>query len=470
MTAIFAALAAAMVSLAAPPGTIVGIDLGTTSSAIAVCLGDVPSVVPNPDGGGATVPSLVTLAGDGLVPRVGSHAGPDALSSTKRLIGRSYDDASQNAAIRALFRASTLVRLPDGTAGLRHHGVETSPEAAAAAILQSLLDTSADACGVRAERAVIGVPAHFTDAQRAATKAAAEVAGLDKVRLLEEPIAAALAYGAGVDNTDVATDELVMCFDLGGGTLDVSILRVGGGTAEVLSSAGEPLLGGDDFDLAIAAHLSKEGPLDDDGRVADARSPALRRAARRLKEQLTVSKVAEVEWTHGGPATLSLSRAGLESASAELLERLRNPIVRACTQAQIALPGAAGGAAARAAGNNAMRQLGRPSLKGRRIDRVLRVGAASRMPAVGKVLEALVGIPCPIGSVSPEQAVALGCAVQAGILDGAIENMDVFNPLEAALLRGLSAPPGRSQRERTGEPSGSRRKKRRRTGAPRTGS
>lgn len=287
------------------------------------------------------------------------------------------------------------------------------------------------------------------------------------MRLLEEPIAAALAYGAGPQNADASADEIVMCFDLGGGTLDVSILRVGGGTAEVLSSAGEPWVGGDDFDIAIATHLAKtDAPLDVSGRRADARSVELRRASCALKEQLTVVKAASIAWPHGGPDKLGLTRDGLESASADVLERMRRPILRACSQAQIALPGAAGGAAARAADNNSMKRVARPSLKGRRIDTVLRVGAASRMPAVGKLLEALVGIPCPISAVKPEHAVALGCALQAGILDGAIQNMDVFNPLEAALLRGLGAPAGRSQRERTGEPSGSRRsksKKRRRS-------
>ena len=163
-------------------------------------------------------------------------------------------------------------------------------------------------------------------------------------------------------------------------------------------------------------------------------------------------------------STVSLSRANLEVACAELLAELRLPVVRACTQAQVALPGAAGGAAARASTTSHAGKLARaPSLRGLQISSVLRVGAASRMPAVGKMLEALVGRPCPLGAVNPEHAVALGAAVQAGVLEGSLEQLDVFNPLEAALIRGIGSGAGRrSQRERTGEASGSRKKKRRR--------
>ena len=136
---------------------------------------------------------------------------------------------------------------------------------------------------------------------------------------------------------------------------------------------------------------------------------------------------------------------------------MRRPVIEACTQAQVALPGAAGGAASRASTSSLAGKLARaPSLRGLRINTVLRVGAASRMPAVGRLLEALVGVPCPIGALPPEHAVALGAAVQAGVLEGSIEQLDVFNPLEAALIRGIGSGAGqRTQRERTGVPSGS---------------
>ena len=167
--------------------------------------------------------------------------------------------------------------------------------------------------------------------------------------------------------------------------------------------------------------------------------------------------------------SLSLSREEMETACAELLQRARDPVIKACAQAQVPLAGAAGGKEARAAANKAgggggrsAPRLVRPSTSGQRIDCVLRVGAASRMPAVETMLERLVGVPCPLGGVRPEHAVALGAAVQAGVLEGSLEQFDVFSPFEAALIRGIGAGTRRSQRERTGEPSGSRRKKRRR--------
>jgi actin-like ATPase involved in cell morphogenesis len=579
------------------PGVVVGIDLGTTSSAIAVVLGEEPSIVPD-ESDRSYLPSKVEFQDDGTV-RVGFDAGPKALASCKRLMGRSFSEAKASAA-SALF-ADSLEMLPDGGAGVRVDAVTPalvcSPVDVAEQVLLELLDRSEAQCGVRASKAVLCVPAQFSEAARAATIEAAERTGLEKVRILEEPVAAALAYGVGCGDDD----ELVMVVDLGGGTLDVSLLRVGGGTAEVLSSAGDAWLGGDDFDVAIARHLSANGAICDaeSGRPVDERSAALREVARKLKEQLTVSKSAEVSLPNelvlvpvglpanpgrrqsdGGEdnedydttvamrpsrraagesvevmidasdqaldvaeferlalsgrlgvpladlgltgtgsgreakfaeveedeeeeeeeereeeegedddeeeedddddddddedelermvnvaegATVSLTRAGLESACADLLERLREPVLKACAQAQVPLPGAAGGKAARAAAHNAKGALARPSMKGQRIDCVLRVGAASRMPAVGSTLEALVGIKCPIGRVRPEHAVALGAAVQAGVLEGSIEQLDVFSPFEAALIRGLGSGGGpRSQRERTGEPSGSRRKKKRR--------
>ena len=440
----------------AHPGECVGIDLGTTSSAIAAVLGETPEIVPDGDDHG-TMPSRVAFGSDGTA-RVGRHAidAHDALASSKRLIGRSFEDAKQQKSTRALFGKS--LKNNGGAASLIHNGVDASPVDVASHILSALLDQSHEQCGVRADRAVLGVPAHFTDAQREATKLAAERAGIEKVRLLEEPVAAALAYGVGQGDDD----ELVLVFDLGGGTLDVSVLRVGGGTAEVLSAAGEPWLGGDDFDVAIAAFLASREKLD------NPRSPALLNAARSLKERLTVTKQSEVEFEGAVNDTLSLSRREMEKACAELLERMHQPIIMACMQAQVALPGAA---EVREDDNRDPRQQlrkpgrgGGPSSKGQKIDTVLRVGAASRMPAVGSMLEALIGVQAPIAKVKPEHAVALGCAVQAGVLDGSIEQFDVFSPMEAALIRGIRNGRGVSQRERTGEPSGSRRKKKRRAG------
>ena len=556
------------------PGTIVGIDLGTTSSAIAVIIDSEPEIVPDAEGC-RSLPSIVEFKPDGSTV-VGSEAGPEGLASCKRLIGRSFSEASSTAAARELFGKS-LVCLPGGDVGLRLDGERVcSPVEVATEVLCALLDQAEEQCGVRAERAVLCVPAQFPEVARAATLGAAERCGLAKVRLLEEPVAAALAYGVGRR----AGDELVMVVDLGGGTLDVSLLRVGGGTAEVLSSAGDQWLGGDDFDVAIAKYLAASGEIVDEatGEPVDERSGALRSVARRLKEQLTVAKVAEVplpaglvkladvapegvlgsgdgerrgkdrrgkkprgeegggegreqvellldasslaidvaefeararagefggllldshglveeeegsqreeeeadeededgevdeeedeaedDVQRGATADMnvvSMTRAGLEAACADLLQRMREPILKACAQAQVPLPGAAAGAAARAAAGTSKGALARPSMKGQRVDIVLRVGAASRMPAVGSLLEALTGVKCPIGTVRPEHAVALGAAVQAGVLEGSVEQLDVFSPFEAALIRGIATGSGkRSQRERTGEPSGSRRNK-----------
>lgn len=265
------------------PGEVVGIDLGTTSSAVAVILprADGPptaEMVPD-EAGSTTIPSRVIYRNGGIAVEDGTYIAPTALSSTKRLIGRTFSEVRDSRPVRALF-SDSLLSLPDGSAGLRlsesgrveesardntplgdddsddtnksDDGPVTdarcSPVDVAAALLHALLVRSENMCGVRARRAIVGVPAHFTEPQRSATIAAAEQAGLETVRLLEEPVAAALAYGVGRG----AGEELVLVFDLGGGTLDVSLLRVGGGTAEVLSSSGDAWLGGDDFDIAIA--------------------------------------------------------------------------------------------------------------------------------------------------------------------------------------------------------------------------
>ena len=207
-------------------GEVVGIDLGTTSSAIAVVRGENAEIVPTIDGH-STLPSCVTFTSDGA--QMSSPAAENAIASSKRLIGRTYEEATKSSAVRALF--SGVTSLPDGSAGLNTVAGVRSPVDVASEILRTLLDQSEAACGVRASRAVIGIPSHFTDRQREATREAAERVGLDKVRLLEEPVAAALAYGIG----RVEREELVLVFDLGGGTLDVSVLRVGRGAAEVRS-------------------------------------------------------------------------------------------------------------------------------------------------------------------------------------------------------------------------------------------
>lgn len=479
---------------AEPPGLSVGIDLGTTSSAIAVVRDGKPEVIAD-DSGRRSLASRVSFAPDGTA-RVGEAAGPQAISSAKRLIGLTHEEVAATPRARALF-AQQLTVLPNGGAGLRcpASGNVCAPEDVAARVLETLLARAESACGVRAERAVIGVPAHFTQPQREATRAAANAAGLQKVRLLEEPVAAALAYGlsGGADGgAPKEAEELVCVFDLGGGTLDVSLLDVGGGTIEVLSSSGESWLGGDDFDAAVAAHLAEAHGLSTHSRRAP--SAELMRVARGLKERLTVARDAslplppvllpptqaatdgrsadatEVEAASGINATLS--RKQLEATCATLLEQMKQPVMRAAAQAQVPLPGilgeglgeaqaAAAAAARRAAASRAPR--GSPKLKGRRVQRVLLVGAASRMPAVSAELYALTDVrPAVTAAVPPEYAVALGAAVQAAILDGSIEQLDVFNVMEAALLRGLAQGPAPTQRQKKGGGPGRGTRRRRR--------
>ena len=356
---------------AEPPGLSVGIDLGTTSSAIAVVRDGKPEVIV--DGSGRrSLASRVSFGPDGTA-RVGDAAGPLAISSAKRLMGLTHEAAAATPRARALF-AQQLTVLPNRGAGLRCPASDTvcAPEDVAARVLETLLARAEAACGVRAERAVIGVPAHFTQPQREATRAAANAAGLQKVRLLEEPVAAALAYGlsGGADGgAPKEAEELVCVFDLGGGTLDVSLLDVGGGTIEVLSSAGESWLGGDDFDAAIASHLAEAHSL---GASHSRRAPSaeLMRLARQLKERLTVARdaslplppallpapttraAADATATEdadaadaadaGSGANLTLSRKQLEATCAALLEEMKQPVMRAAAQAQVPLPGVLG--------------------------------------------------------------------------------------------------------------------------------
>ena len=283
------------------PGAAVGIDLGTTSSSIAVVRDGAPKIV-------HSLPSTVRFTDS--APLVG--VGAPCIRSAKRLIGRSFAEVQNEPAVRAHF--GPLLENTDDAAALRCPSSDQtiSPEEASAEILRALLDAAEAETGARADRAVIGVPAHFAKPQRDATRAAAAAVGLESVKLLEEPVCAALAFGvSGAD------DELAIVFDLGGGTLDVALLMVGGGTCEVLSSAGEPWLGGDDVDTAIVKLLAKEEALGGLG----ARSGEALAAARALKEQLTVRKQAEVS----EPASITLSRKQLEAASKPLFTAMQAP-------------------------------------------------------------------------------------------------------------------------------------------------
>jgi len=531
--------------VADPVGFAVGIDLGTTTSSIAVAIDGRPKVIH----------SLLSVVRPGSGEEGGasevvgdtSSDAPGALSSAKRLIGRTYAEASAVLPRHSALRRA-LVPLPldeegvddvaaeldlgddldeegfvagspatrrrggggGAAAGMRCSnapGGALSPEWVSSRVLKTLIDASEAATGVRARRAVIGVPAHFGPRQRDATRAAAALAGIETVKLIVEPVAAALAYdvmaaspgavqGGGAFGGAADRDEVVCVYDLGGGTLDVSILQLGGGTAEVLGSAGEPWLGGDDFDAAVASMLAKRA-----GWPASAASDSrLVSKARDAKEQLTVRRavnvtmpsrpvrsrgeVAEEEVAaeageqgasaepstssddgaeQAGVVVLELTRNDLNKACSTLISNLRTPLVRAAAACHIPLKeprvGSAPSASVASVARRTKAEASRPSLRGKRIDRALLVGAASRMPLVATLVEEITGVRCDMTSVRPEDAVACGAAVQAAILQGEIEQYDVFTVLEAALIRGVVRGNKGSQRERKEE--GVKKKRRR---------
>ncbi len=544
-------------SARAVSGTVVGIDLGTTSSAIALVDGASPRLLAFDDGR-STLPSLVSYDADNRVAVGRAADAATALASTKRLIGRTYDEVDATLPRRCELR-DALARLPDGGAGVLccTTGRIVSPEEVATHIISALLDAAEESCGTRAERAVIGVPAHFLAAQRDATKRAAAAAGLDKVRLIEEPVAAALAYGVLAPDRG---DELVCVYDLGGGTHDVSILQVGGGTIEVLGSAGEAWLGGDDFDAQLAAYIAKKAGLP----AASGSDSEIVRIARRAKEALTVRRrvelplsapaprVSSVEddgnqdggfgrdgidssmlgqsvedflaahegedssgdgssaagsddgnddddmaegeevveslspseierlldaegsqgvWEvdhdllpaererlldeglggveeQGGPEEaemLSLHRIEMVDACSGLLERLKGPLMTVAASCQLPLRETRSMERGRRRPSSRGPSAARPSNRGRRIDRVLLAGAASRMPSISDLVTELTGVRPDTSGGKPETVVALGAAVQAGVLEGSLEQLDVLSTLDAALIRGLAR--GKSSRQ-----------------------
>ena len=354
------------------------------------------------------------------------------------------------------------------------------PEDVSAEVLRRMLAIAAAHTGETAQRAIITVPAYFNDAQRCvavfaerpyayltgmhpcrrATEAAGLAAGLQRVKLLREPVAAALAYGV-----DRAGDATVLVVDLGGGTYDVSLLDVGGGTVEVLATSGDSHLGGDDFDAAVARWLAEQPG-------ADAPPRALQTAARALREALT-ERDAVAARLPGAPAPVRLTRAQLESLAAPLLGRLRRPLEQAAwaagndleavrasaaeaeqraAQSAAASPGAGtkgggkrGRRAAERAAADAKAQVRvssrqRPSAAfglNRVISEVLLVGGATRMPAVQRVVAAMTARPVALGAVDPDEAVALGAALQAGALEGSVTDVETMEVWQAALMRAL---------------------------------
>ncbi len=380
----------------------VGIDLGTTNSVIAAMEGGQPTVIPNAEGS-RTTPSVVafTDSGERLVGQLARRQAilnpKGTIYSAKRFVGRRYDEVPEEAKAVGF----DVVPGPDGVVRFDVKGKLYSPEEISAQVLRKLADDAAKYLGEKVTQAVITVPAYFNDAQRTATKDAGKIAGLEVLRIINEPTAAALAYGL-----DKKGHETVLVFDLGGGTFDVSILDVGDGVVEVRATAGDTHLGGDDFDRRLVDHLADEFKKEQ-GIDVRADPQALQRlfeAAEKAKVELSSVTQTQVSLPFitadaSGPKhlTSTVTRSTFEQITADLVERCLEPVERAMSDAKVAAHD---------------------------LDEVILVGGSTRIPAVQALVRRLTGGKDPNMTVNPDEVVALGAAIQAGVLTG--EGPDVL--------------------------------------------
>ncbi|HET8562920.1 MAG TPA: molecular chaperone DnaK, partial [Candidatus Binatia bacterium] len=379
----------------------IGIDLGTTNSVVAVMEGGKPTVIINSDGSRLT-PSVVafTKTGERLVGQIAKRQAvlnpENTIYSAKRFIGRRYSEV-QSEIKNVPYK---VVAGPNDAVRFEIMGKQYAPEEISALVLRKLAEDAAKYLGEKVSDAVITVPAYFNDAQRSATKDAGKIAGLNVLRIINEPTAASLAYGL-----DKKKNETIMVFDLGGGTFDVSILDVGDGVFEVRSTSGDTHLGGDDFDKRLVDWIAEEFRRD---QGIDLRKD--RQALQRLIEAAEKAKIelsTAVETTislpfitadASGPKHLEmkLTRAKFEQLTADLVERCVGPVKQALSDAKISE---------------------------RDIDEVILVGGATRMPAVQALVRRLTGGKEPNQSVNPDEVVAIGAAIQAGVLAGEVKNV-----------------------------------------------
>jgi molecular chaperone DnaK len=379
----------------------VGIDLGTTNSVIAAWEGGEPTVIPNAEGA-RTTPSVVafTDSGERLVGQLARRQAilnpKGTIYSAKRFIGRHFDEVSEEA------KAVTfdVVAGPDGVARFDVRGKQYAPEEISAQVLRKLAEDAAKQLGERVTQAVITVPAYFNDAQRQATKDAGKIAGLEVLRIINEPTAAALAYGL-----DKRGHETVLVFDLGGGTFDVSILDVGDGVVEVRATSGDTHLGGDDFDRRIVDRLADDFQREQhiDVRADPQALQRLFEAAEKAKVELSSVSQTQVNLPFitadaNGPKhlTASLMRSTFEEITHDLIDRCLGPVQQAMADAKVSA-------------ND--------------IDEVILVGGSTRIPAVQSLVRRLTGGKDPNMSVNPDEVVALGAAVQAGVLKGEVSDV-----------------------------------------------
>ncbi|GAB4218338.1 MAG: molecular chaperone DnaK [Synechococcales cyanobacterium] len=383
-------------------GKVVGIDLGTTNSVVAVMEGGQPTVIANAEGM-RTTPSVVAFSKDGerLVGQMARRQAvlnPDnTFYSVKRFIGRRHKELnpqSKQVAYRVLEdeRGSVKVSVP-------RLSKEFAPEEISAMVLRKLVDDASRYLGETVTQAVITVPAYFNDSQRQATKDAGKIAGLEVLRIINEPTAASLAYGL-----DRRANETILVFDLGGGTFDVSVLEVGDGVFEVKSTSGDTQLGGDDFDKKIVDWLADEFKRQEGVDLRTDRQALQRLTEAAEKAKIELSSVSEtsinlpfITATSEGPKhlDLKLSRPQFENICADLFERCRGPVEQSLRDAKLSKSD---------------------------IDEVVLVGGSTRIPAVKQLVRDLLGKE-PNESVNPDEVVAVGAAIQAGVLAGEVKDV-----------------------------------------------
>ena len=381
---------------------IIGIDLGTTNSVVAVMEGGEPTVITNSEGG-RTTPSVVAFTKDGsrLVGQVAKRQAvtnpENTVYSIKRFMGRRFDEVTEE-----IKQVPYKVQSASNSGDVRIFagGKDWSPPEISAMILQKMKQSAEDYLGQKVEKAVITVPAYFNDAQRQATKDAGKIAGLEVMRIVNEPTAAALAYGL-----DKKKDETIAVFDFGGGTFDISILEVGEGVVEVKSTNGDTHLGGDDIDERLIEWIIEEFKRDQGIDLSNDKMALqrLKEAGEKAKIELSSTMETEINLPfitadQSGPKHLvmKLTRSKFEQLVDAILQRLRGPVEQAIKDAGLAA---------------------------NKIDEVVLVGGSTRIPKVQEIVKNIFGKE-PNKSVNPDEVVAVGAAVQAGVLSG--EKTDIL--------------------------------------------
>ncbi|MEM8813035.1 MAG: molecular chaperone DnaK, partial [Pseudomonadota bacterium] len=383
-------------------GKVIGIDLGTTNSCVAVMDGKEPKVIENAEGA-RTTPSMVAFSDDGerLVGQPAKRQAvtnpEDTLFAVKRLIGRRYDDPTVGKDKKLV--PYNIVRADNGDAWVEASGDKYSPSQISAMVLQKMKETAESYLGADVTQAVITVPAYFNDAQRQATKDAGKIAGLEVLRIINEPTAAALAYG--LDRNDGKT---IAVYDLGGGTFDISILEIGDGVFEVKSTNGDTFLGGEDFDMRLVDYLADEFKKEQgiDLRGDKLALQRLKEAAEKAKIELSSAQQTEINLPFitadaSGPKhlTMKLTRAKFEALVDDFVQRTIEPCKSALKDA---------------------------GLSAGEIHEVVLVGGMTRMPKIQEVVKQFFGKE-PHKGVNPDEVVAMGAAIQAGVLQGDVKDV-----------------------------------------------